>query len=145
MASTKKMLDKLIILLDDLEKDLFEDNDNVMFYNGVKYTKGEWRNYKAAVKQVQKVYQMGVKKSSKYLKSNAQYNRVLRKISYYKHKKNKVPSDFEKLEVLMKELDEIKIKREEEKLINNKYYLLSDEKNKFIEKYNKSSRDIGEW
>lgn len=137
MASTKQLLDKFIVLMHDLENEEFKDGRHAMIYCGKQYTINDFRNMERAVRQVQKTYQVGVDKSSRYLKKNKEYNRTLRMINYYKIKKNKTIKDFEKLEELQKEFDRIVKERDEMKLENAKNKVIQNEiekqKSKFME------------
>ena len=116
MASTKKVLDKFLILLDSLQNEIFEKGDKSAIYNGILYTDCDFNNMRRAIKQVQKVYQGGVNKSGTYLSKNPEYNRLQRKLSYYKRKDNKTKFDYEKIEDIQKQVKEFHLKKDIEKM-----------------------------
>lgn len=142
MASTKETLNKFIELMHDIAENEFKDNDRTMIYSGKEYSKTDFKNMERAVKQVQKTYQIGVNKSSRYLKKNKEYNKTLRMISYYKNKKDKTIRDFERLEQLQKEFDRITTERDELKLEYNKSKMLNDEIELEKKRYMQSARSI---
>lgn len=119
MASMKTTLDKFLNLMHDVENEYFESEDEkYMFCNGVRYSRGDFRNMERAVKQIKKVYGIGVDKSYRYLNKNKEYHRTMRMIGYYKNKKNKNPNDYVKLEELLKKMDKIKTDRNNAKIEN---------------------------
>ena len=117
MATGKRTtFNKFIKLLEDMEEEFFEPDTREMYFHGVKYTKGEFQNYKTALRRTIQRYEDFTKNSGTYLKRNADYNRLMRKIGYYKAKKNKTPNDFKQLEILQKEHDKWLKKKEEERI-----------------------------
>lgn len=129
MASTTKLVEKFIKLSEDIEKEVIDEGRNHGFYNGVKYTTKDFNDMRGALRQVQKVYRTGVKKSSKYLKKNQEYNRLQRVLSYYNVKKNKNENDYARIEEINKQLEEYKYKRDMERLENLEREIEKDKEN----------------
>lgn len=134
--TTRLKMNELLQLLDDIEIEMFgfDDRppmDEIGFFHDKSYTRGDIRRFKAAVKQIIKVYSGGSRKSYKYITKNKEYNNILRKLNYIKNKKTKTPKDYEKQEKLYKRLDEIK---EERKLRKEEELLKQAEEQKMLEK-----------
>lgn len=144
MARTKETLDKLIVFIEDILENEFDTKSGreYIVFNDKTYTRGDFRLMIKAVERTRAIYTQGVNKSSRYLKKNAEYNRTLRLISYYKHKKNKTISDFEKLEELQKHLQVVKeerIKTQREDLDE-----LERQRQRELEYYMKKERDLSD-
>lgn len=124
MPSTKKTLDKFLTLLDSVQNEIFENGQKSTIYNGEVYTNYEFNDMRRAIKQVQKAYQCGIKKSSKYLSKYPEYNRLQRKLSYYRRKERKTESDYEVIEEIQKQVKQFHLQKD----INKMSKLLSAKK-----------------
>ena len=142
MARTSDILKKLLIVLDGLENDMFEEGSNKMFYNGLEFTRGEWRNLKIGVEQVIKKYESNIAYSTKFINNHKEYNRIMRMIRYYTQKPVKKERDFVRLEKLQKKLEKQQEKIDEERKINTKLKLLKQQTEKEKKKYENRERSI---
>lgn len=109
----KDKLNELIKILDLLEQDIFHSG-TAEFY-GKTYTHSEWREYKEVLKKVLDNTEAQQKASAKYLDNHKEYNRKMRLISYYRHKKNKTENDYIQIEQLRRELENYLKERKEKK------------------------------
>lgn len=114
MGFTKKKVRQLMKLLDDMEEDYFGNNYKATIY-GKTYLKTEWREYKEIVKVAIKEKDKLSKNSAKYLVKNKEYNRLMRRISYYRTKENKTENDYIQIEKLRKEIEQYLKEKEEKK------------------------------
>lgn len=142
MARTTELLKQLNVVLEGLENDLFHEGENKMYYNGLSFTRGEWRNLQQAVRQVIKVYENNNKTSVDFIKKHKEYNKTMRMINYYKKKPMKTARDFIRLEKLQKKLEKYLDKLDEERKINTKLKLMKQETQKEKRKYELSGRSI---
>lgn len=124
MARTSKLLKDLKVVLEGLENDMFEKNENKMYYNGLAFTRSDWRNMQKAIDQVIKIYDHNIESSKTFIKNHKEYNRTMRMINYYKKKPIKNERDFVRLEKLEKKLEKYLDKLDEERKINMKVKLL---------------------
>jgi len=118
--STSKLLDRLSIVLQGLENDLFEEGTNKMYYNGLEFTRSDWRNLQNAINQLKKTYNANIQSSKQFLADNKEYNRTMRMISYYKNKPVKKERDFKRLELLERKLDKLLEKKDNNEKITMK-------------------------
>lgn len=139
MATGKRTtFNKFIKLLEDMEEEFFEPDSREMYFHGIKYTKGEFQNYKTALKRTIQRYGEFTTNSATYLKRNPEYNRLMRKLSYYKTKKHKTENDFKQIEILQKEYDKWLDKKEEERIEKKKEQLdtlIERQKKKYENQY----------
>lgn len=142
MARISKLLDDLSVVLDGFERDLFDINSGKIYYNGVEFSKSDWRNLQNAVEQVKKSYERNNENSKGYFKRNKEYNRLNRMIHYYKTKPVKKERDFVRLEKLQKRMEKCLDKRDEEKRINTKLKLLEQKTEREKRKYAQKERNI---
>lgn len=142
MAKTSKLLNNLKVVLDGLENDFFEENENKMYYNGLEFTRSDWRNLQRAVDQVIKHYDSNLKSSVKFINNHKEYNKIRRMIHYYKSKPVKTERDFVRLEKLQKKLEKYLDKLDEERKINTKLKLMQKETEREKRKYQLSGRSI---
>jgi len=142
MARISKLLDDLSIVLEGFEHDLFDTNTGKVYYNGVEFTKSDWRNLQNAVKQVKKTYERSNEYSKKFFKNNKEYNRLNRMIHYYKTKPVKKERDFVRLEKLQKKMEKYLDKRDEEQKINAKLKLLEKQTQREKRKLAQKERSI---
>lgn len=138
MLQKIKVLEDIILMLTELEDEIFQDKA-VAYYNGYKYLKSEWRNYIAVLKDIKETYESRSKASCKYLKKNAEYNRLHRKLSYYKRKKNKKPKDYKEIEKTQKALKRWMERKIEKK---NKLKELEEEMEENRRMYDNDERGI---
>lgn len=110
----KDNIEDLIDTLDLLENYLF-DNKYKVDIGGRTYSKSGWREYKTTLEKVLKTIHKQQKASAKYLIKNKEYNRKMRLISYYRHKKNKTEQDYVQIEQLRRELETFLKEKEEKK------------------------------
>lgn len=115
---TSKLLENLNIVLEGLENDLFEEGANKMFYNGVEFTRSDWRNLQSAINQIKKNYDANKKSSKKFLEDNKEYNRTMRMIGYYKNKPVKKERDYVRLEKLERKLNRLLEKKDTNEKVN---------------------------
>lgn len=142
MARISKLLDDLSVVLEGFEHDLFDTNSGKVYYNGIEFSKSDWRNLQNAVEQVKKTYERNNTNSKTYFKNNKEYNRLNRMIHYYKSKPVKKERDFVRLEKLQKKMEKCLDKREEEKRINTKLKLLEQKTQREKRKYAQKERSI---
>lgn len=116
---TRKVMRQFIRMLDNMEKHFFKDTDLPKIY-GKYYSRKDWHEYTEVIRIAMKDKKRLSKNSAKYLDKNKEYNRLMRRLSYYKNKENKTENDFIKIEELKKEVDNYikqkQIKKEEKKL-----------------------------
>ena len=140
MTNKQRILNEIIIMLKDLEEEVFKD-EGIGYFNGKEYRKSDWRTYITVLESVKRKLNKGVKTSSDYLKENPEYNRLARKLSYYNKKKNKKPVDYFQIEMLQKQRKEfIEKKQEAEKKKKEKE--MNDLINKTATDYDISIRGI---
>ena len=125
--NTSKLLSDLSIVLEGLENDFFEEGTNKMYYNGIEFTRGDWRNLQRAVEHVKKYYDSNLESTKKYLRNNKEYNRTMRMINYYRNKPIKKDRDFTRLEMLEKKRDKLAGKMDEKEKIRTKIKWLQKE------------------
>lgn len=142
MARTTKLLKDLQVVLEGLENDMFDSGSNKMYYNGLEFTRSDWRNLQQAINQVIKVYESNNKSSKAFLSTHKEYNRTLRMINYYKKKPVKTERDFVRLEKLQKKMEKYLDKLDEERKINTKLKLMKQETEREKRKYEQSGRRI---
>lgn len=142
MAKISKLLDDLSAVLEGFEQDLFDTNTGKVYYNGVEFTKSEWRSLQNAVEQVKKVYERNNESSKKFFRDNKEYNRINRMIHYYKTKPNKTERDFVRLEKLQKRLEKYLDKKDEKIEMNTKLKLLKRQTEREKRKYEQRGRSM---
>lgn len=142
MSRTSKLLKDLKVVLEGLENDMFNEGENKMYYNGIEFTRSEWKNLQRGVDQAIKMYDGNNKSSKNFLKTHKEYNRTLRMINYYKKKPVKTERDFIRLEKLEKKMEKYLDKIDEERKINTKIKLMKIETEKEKRKYERSGRRI---
>lgn len=125
MASrTSKLLEKLKIVLEGLENDLFDEGSNKMYYNGIEFTRSEWRNVRKSVDKVINTYENNNKSSQKFIKSHKEYTRTARMILYYQNKPVKTQRDYVRLEQLQRKMEKYLDKLDEERKAKTKLNLI---------------------
>lgn len=142
MSRTSKLFKDLKVVLEGLENDMFNEGENKMYYNGIEFTRSDWRNLQRGVDQVIKMYDGNNKSSQKFLKTHKEYNRTLRMINYYKKKPVKNERDFVRLEKLEKKMEKYLDKIDEERKMSAKIKLMKRETEKEKRKYELSKRSI---
>ena len=142
MSRTSKLLKDLKVVLEGLENDMFHEGENKMYYNGIEFTRRDWRNLQNGIDKVIKVYDSNNQSSKNFLKTHKEYNRTLRMINYYKKKPVKTERDFVRLEKLEKKMEKYLDKIDEERKINMKIKLMKQETEKEKRKYERSGRRI---
>ena len=142
MSRTSKLLKDLKVVLEGLENDMFHEGENKMYYNGIEFTRSDWRNLQNGIDKVIKVYDSNNQSSKNFLKTHKEYNRTLRMINYYKKKPVKTERDFVRLEKLEKKMEKYLDKIDEERKINMKIKLMKQETEKEKRKYERSGRRI---
>ena len=142
MARMSKMLRDLSVVLEGLEKDLFEDGLNKMYYNGLEFTRSDWHNLQQAVNHIIEVTERNNKTSREFLRNHKEYNRTLRMVCYYKSKPVKTERDFIRLEKLQRKLEKQLAKIEEERKINGKVKTLKKQIERERNKKDKERRII---
>lgn len=142
MSRTSKILKDLKVVLEGLENDMFHDDENKMYYNGIEFTRSDWRNLQRAIDQTIKMYDTNNKTSRDFLKKHKEYNKTMRMIRYYKNKPIKKERDFVRLEKLQNKLEKYLDKLDEERKINTKLKLMRIETEKEKRKYEQSGRSI---
>lgn len=142
MSRTSKLLKDLQVVLQGLENDMFHEGENKMYYNGLEFTRSDWRNLQNAIDQVIKVYDANNESSKKFLSNHKEYNRTLRMINYYRKKPVKTERDFIRLEKLQKKMEKQLDKLDEERKINTKLKLMKKETEREKRKYELSERKI---
>lgn len=142
MSRTSKLLKDLKVVLEGLENDMFNEGENKMYYNGIEFTRSDWKNLQNGIDKVIAVYDSNNKSSKNFLKTHKEYNRTLRMINYYKKKPVKTERDFVRLEKLEKKMEKYLDKIDEERKINTKIKLMKQETEKERRKYERSGRRI---
>ncbi len=142
MSRTSKLLKDLKVVLEGLENDMFNEGENKMYYNGIEFTRSDWKNLQNGIDKVITVYDSNNKSSKNFLKTHKEYNRTLRMINYYKKKPVKTERDFVRLEKLEKKMEKYLDKIDEERKINTKIKLMKQETEREKRKYERSGRRI---
>lgn len=142
MSRTAKLFKDLKVVLEGLENDMFDEGSNKMYYNGLEFTRGDWRNLQQGVDKVIKLYESNNESSKKFLKTHKEYNKTLRMINYYKKKPVKTERDFVRLEKLQKKMERYLDKIDEERKLNAKLKLLKQEKEREKRKNELAERRI---
>ena len=142
MSRTSKLFKDLKVVLEGLENDMFHEGENKMYYNGLEFTKSDWRNLQRGVDQVIKIYDGNNKSSQKFLKTHKEYNRTLRMINYYKNKPNKKERDFIRLEKLQKKMEKYLDRIEDERKFKAKLKIMEQDREKEKRKNEQRERRI---
>lgn len=142
MSRTSKLLKDLKVVLEGLENDMFNEGENKMYYNGIEFTRSDWKNLQNGIDKVIAVYDSNNKSSKNFLKTHKEYNRTLRMINYYKKKPVKTERDFVRLEKLEKKMEKYLDKIDEERKFNTKIKLMKQETEREKRKYERSGRRI---
>ncbi len=142
MSRTSKLLKDLKVVLQGLENDLFHDGENKMYYNGIEFTRSDWKNLQNGVDKVISVYDSNNKSSIEFIKKHKEYNKTMRMINYYKKKPIKSERDFVRLEKLQTKLEKYLDKIDEERKLNTKLKLMRKETEREKRKYELNGRSI---
>lgn len=144
IKTNKRLLGDALVLIENLEKELFKTNDKTITLDGVEYSRSDLHNIQRAIQVSYNKRERDTETSSKYLKKNPEYNRITRMVYYYRKKKNKTPADFYKLEKLEGELEKLKTVRDKKNINKNMQNVIKLRKALDTKTYNESPRTYEE-